>query len=112
MNLGIGWDGRPRDLWPQGLIDQLYAIRRQVRETIALGQHAVLDDQRTRLQAKYDRGVAAGMQAPAGTVKRSRVKQPKARNLLERRNDHATVARFKFALRAPYTNNRVEQDIT
>ena len=70
------------------------------------------DDQRTRLQTEYDRVVAGGMQAPTGTLNRSQVKQSKARNLLERRNDHAIAAWFKFALRAPYTSNRVEQDIT
>jgi len=104
--------------WAQDLIDHLHTIKRQVREAVALGQHALPDDQRVRLQTEYDRIVAEGMQAnpraqaPAGTVKRGRVKQTKARNLLERLHDHAdAVLRFMTDFRVPYTNNQAEQDI-
>lgn len=73
---------RPTRPGLQGLIDHLHAVKRQVREAIALGQLVFPDDQRMRLKAECDRIVAAGMQANprakalVGTVKRGRVKQP------------------------------------
>ena len=103
--------------WAKEMIDCLLEIKQVVDE--ARGSAAELPKrQLDKLERQYQRIIAKGHAEnpipppPPGKKKRGRPKKSKARNLLERLDDHRkeTLA-FLYDFRVPFDNNQAERDV-
>lgn len=100
----------PRQQWIQHLIGLLFTINTK-GERQHLSKNMI-----TRYQKKFDALITAGLRrhpkSRGEPHKRGRVKQSKARNLLERLRDHRhEVLAFMYDPRVPFTNNLAERDL-
>ena len=106
-------DGQP---WAKATGDLLLSADQAVRSAVAAGEDRLPPAQLTALEARYER-IAQGLDAhplpdPPPSPRRGRLKQSKARNLVERlqlRKDAAL--RFLHDFRVPFRNNQAERDI-
>jgi transposase len=103
--------------WALHLKDHLLACHTTVEEARATGATSLPPEVIERLSATYHQLVATGLAAqPPPPLplpkKRGRVKQTKAKNLLDRLEREAqAVLRFMSDFRVPFTNNGSEQDL-
>ena len=104
--------------WAQDLINHLHTIKTARETAIAAGRDALTEVQLTTFAARYreivDTGLAENPRrtAPDGVKVKGKVKQTKARNLLERLDRYQSdTLRFMYDFRVPYTNNQAEQDV-
>ncbi len=104
--------------WAEQLIKHLLACHTRVEEARARGETQLSTDMIAHLTATYHQLVDVGLAAqppppaPLGSQKGGRVKQTKAKNLLDRlkRDAHAFLL-FMSDFRVPFTNNGSEQDL-
>jgi transposase len=103
--------------WAEKMIALLVEIKEAVEETKRQGQAALTDRQQADFEARYDHLIAQGLEAnpppPDPPVKRrGRKKQSKARNLLDRLQDHKRqVLAFMHDFEVPFDNNLAERDL-
>jgi transposase len=103
--------------WARDLKDHLLACHSTVEEARATGATSLPPEVIERLTATYHQLIEAGLAAqppppPSMPKKPGRVKQTKAKNLLDRlERDAQAVLRFMTDFRVPFTNNGSEQDL-
>lgn len=104
--------------WAGKLKDHLLLCHVTVEETRAKGETSLPTEVLAHLTATYHQIIETGLAAqpppppPTGPKKRGRVKQTKAKNLLDRlKRDAQAVLLFMSDFRVPFTNNGSEQDL-
>ena len=103
--------------WALDLKDHLLACHTTVEEARATGATGLPPEVIERLTATYHQLIETGLAAqppppPSLSKKPGRVKQTKAKNLLDRlERDAQAVLRFMTDFRVPFTNNGSEQDL-
>jgi transposase len=105
-------------LWAMPMKDHLLAIKAAVDAARDAGTAALPAEDIDRFHARYLEIVADGyaenpvMKAPAGPKRRGRRKQSKARNLLDRFQNHADgILAFMHDFAVPFDNNLSERDL-
>ena len=107
-------DGQP---WAKALTDHLHITKAAVATAALADQSRLEPSHLDSLSRTYDAIVQDGLAEnplpdPVAGQSRRRVKKSKARNLVERLDQHRDcVLRFMNDFDVPYTNNRAEQDI-
>jgi transposase len=104
--------------WAALMILFLLAAKQQVEEARQAGETELPPDQIGRIHQLYDTIVALGFaenplaEAQPSPAKRGRRKKTKARNLVERFDNHKeAVLRFVYDFKVPFDNNLAERDI-
>jgi transposase len=104
--------------WATQMKELLVEIKDHVAKQRAAGQDTIAPAVRQDFVQRYQEIVAAGLAANPppdpglGPPKRGRVKQSKAKNLLDRlRADQAAVLAFMDDWRVPFDNNQAERDL-
>jgi transposase len=104
--------------WAQTMIDHLVAIKTAVDTARQAGQSALPATDLDRFHTRYLQIVDAGAaqnpvtESPAGSKRRGRRKQSKARNLLDRFRDHPDgILAFMRDFSVPFDNNLSERDL-
>ncbi len=106
-----------KQVWAGKLKEHLLACHKTVEEAQARGETALEEEVIKNLTATYYQLIEAGLAAqppPANPLpkKKGRVKQTKAKNLLDRlQRDAASFLLFLHDFRVPFTNNGSEQDL-
>ena len=103
--------------WPKDLIDLLLEIKKAVSQRKAFTN--MLDPiQLQSFEERYDRIINQGLAEnpppilPGKAGKRGKTKQTKAKNLLDRLNEHRLeVLAFMYDFQVPFDNNQAERDI-
>jgi transposase len=101
--------------WAQGLIDHLYYIHKKILLTKPK-RDAFSPQTLRRYEETYDSLVQSGLRLNrrnrGSPHQRGRIKQSKARNLLERLRDYRDeILAFMYDFQVPFTNNLAERDI-
>lgn len=109
---------QPGQGWATTLHALLVAMKRQIDQGRATGQRASPPAERVRWVARYHALLAEGdaanppPQRTPDSPKRGRLKQSKARNLLDRLRTHeAEVLAFLHEWAVPFDNNQAERDL-
>jgi transposase len=103
--------------WASSLIELLLEIKDQVAAATAQGQSALTESQLGAFETRYAQLLAQGLAAnpplPEPLVKkRGRQPQSKAKNLLDRLQEHQReVLAFMYDFKVPYDNNLAERDL-
>lgn len=102
--------------WGQPMIDLLYEIKKTKEERISAGFAQMEPDTIVGYEAKYrtvlDIGLAENPPPPPPVEKKKgRIKQSKAKNLLDRLENRQAVLAFMYDFEVPFTNNVAEQAI-
>ena len=102
--------------WGQPMIDLLYEIKKTKEERINAGFAQMEPDTIVGYEAKYrtilDNGHAENPTPPPPVEKkRGRIKQTKAKNLLDRLENREAVLAFMYDFKVPFTNNEAERSI-
>lgn len=104
--------------WAAEMITHLHTIKAAKEAAVAAGRDALSQAQVEQFTTRYRALVVEGLtqnprrEQPTEVPKNPRVKQTKARNLVQRLDRYQSdVLRFMTDFRVPYTNNRAEQDI-
>jgi len=102
--------------WGQPMIDLLYEIKKAKEERINAGFSQMEPDTIVSYEAKYrtvlDLGLAENPPPPPPVEKKKgRIKQSKAKNLLDRLENRQAVLAFMYDFEVPFTNNLAEQAI-
>ncbi len=104
--------------WATYMKELLVAIKDHVAQQRTAGQDRIASAVRQDFVQRYQEIVAAGVAANApsdpgpGPPRRGRVKQSKAKNLLDRLSAHqAAVLAFMDDWRVPFDNNQAERDL-
>jgi len=102
--------------WGQLMIDLLYDIKKKKEERISAGFTHMEPDTIVGYEAKYrtilDIGFAENPPPPPPVEKKKgRIKQSKAKNLLDRLENKQAVLAFMYDFQVPFTNNVAEQAI-
>jgi transposase len=105
-----------RQTWGQLMIDLLYDIKKKKEERISAGFAQMEPEQIAGYEAKYrivlDIGLAENPPPqPSVEKKKGRIKQSKAKNLLDRLENRQAVLAFMYDFQVPFTNNLAEQAI-
>jgi transposase len=102
--------------WGQPMINLLYEIKKIKEERINAGFAQMEPDTIVGYEAKYrtilDIGLAENPPPPLPIEKKKgRVKQSKAKNLLDRLENKEAVLAFMYDFKVPFTNNEAERSI-
>jgi transposase len=103
--------------WAGAMRDLLLTAEKAVLSALAAGQDQLPAEQLSSLTAQYDALIDQGLAAnplpdPPPVPRRGRLKNSKARNLVERlRVRKDAVLRFLHDFRVPFSNNQAERDI-
>lgn len=105
--------------WADEMIKLLLDIKQTVEVAKELGQEMLSVEQIASFENRYDQIVTQGLltnSPPEETneqpKKRGKVKQTKAKNLLDRLRDHPTKElAFMYDFKVPFDNNQAERDI-
>ena len=101
------------------MIDLLLDIKQTVEVAKELGDEALAEEQIASFESHYDRIVDKGLlsnptpeKTEQQSKKRGKVKQSKAKNLLDRLRDHRDKElAFMYDFKVPFDNNQAERDI-
>lgn len=103
--------------WGKEMKDLLLEIKQAVEQAREHGANSLPEIQQRAFESAYDRVIASGLalpenQPPPPTGRRGRVKQNKAKNLLDRLSQHKveTLA-FMHDFAVPFDNNQAERDL-
>jgi transposase len=103
--------------WAKRLAEELLHGNLLVQRAKERGQHQLAPATMKKFEQRYEKVVLTGMRAnppppPTAERRRGRKRKSKAQNLLVRLWSHREdVLRFAHDFRAPFTNNRAEQDL-
>jgi len=105
--------------WATEMIDLLLDIKQTVEVAKGLGDEALAEEQIASFESHYDRIVDKGLlsnptpeKTEQQSKKRGKVKQSKAKNLLDRLRDHRDKElAFMYDFKVPFDNNQAERDI-
>jgi len=102
--------------WGQPMIDLLYEIKKTKEDRIRAGFAQMEQDTIVGYEAKYravlDLGLAENPPPPPSVEKKKgRIKQSKAKNLLDRLENTQAVLAFMYDFKVPFTNNEAERSI-
>lgn len=103
--------------WAGEMKNLLVEIKRAVEQARTRGDSALPKTSQRQFEKGYDQLLAAGLelpenQPPPATGKRGRLKQSKAKNLLDRLSKHkAETLAFMYDFGVPFDNNQAERDL-
>lgn len=103
--------------WGKAMKDLLLDIKQSVAQARAGGASSLPQARRREFEKAYDRVLASGLAAPENQPpppngKRGRLKQSKAKNLLDRLSQHkAETLAFMHDFEVPFDNNQAERDL-
>ncbi|HKJ37629.1 MAG TPA: IS66 family transposase [Anaerolineales bacterium] len=102
--------------WASELLDLLLDIKQAVDAAQQEHRSALLPEQVTDFETRYEQFVSQGEQANPPNIRRKgqrgRVKQSTATNLLSRlRNHREKILAFMYDVKVPFDNNLAERDI-
>lgn len=103
--------------WGKDMKDLLIKIKEAVEQAGERGANALPKAQQQRFEKTYDQLIASGLelpenQPPPPNGKRGRLKQSKAKNLLDRLSQRkAETLAFMYDFRVPFDNNQAERDL-
>jgi len=107
---------RTQQPWATEMIELLLKIKQTVEIARSTDLSGLNETQIASFQSKYDQIVSQGLllnptpERPPG--KRGRLKQSRAKNMLDRLNDHKEkVLAFLYDFKVPFDNNLAERDI-
>jgi transposase len=107
---------RKQQPWATEMIELLLKIKQTVEAARSANQPRLSEMQIMRFENEYDQIVSQGLllnptpERPPG--KRGRLKQSRAKNMLDRLNDHKEkVLAFMYDFKVPFDNNLAERDI-
>lgn len=107
---------RTQQTWATDMIDLLLKIKQQVENAISTDQARLPAKRIKSFENQYDQIVAHGLtlnpspERPPG--KRGRIKQSRAKNMLDRLQVHKDkVLAFMYDFKVPFDNNLAERDI-
>jgi transposase len=103
--------------WPERMIQLLYEIKGAVEQAKADGWKSLLPDHIAYFENRYEQVIQLGHSEnpppppppPDEPKKKGRVKQSKAKNLLDRMENRDAVLAFMYDFRVPFTNNEAER---
>lgn len=102
--------------WATEMIELLIEIKEIIELALSDGQSHLSEIQTAHFENKYDQIVSQGLvlnptpERPPG--KRGRIKQSRAKNMLDRLNGHKEkVLAFMYDFKVPFDNNLAERDI-
>ncbi|MFB6367873.1 transposase [Paenibacillus elgii] len=103
--------------WPEKMIGLLYEIKGAVEQAKADGWNSLMPEYIAYFENRYEQVIQLGHSEnpspppPDAPKKKGRVKQSKAKNLLDRMKNRNAVLAFMYNLRIPFTNNEAERII-
>jgi transposase len=107
---------RKQQSWATEMIELLLKIKQTIEVAQSAGQSGLTETHINRFENKYDQIISQGLllnptpERPPG--KRGRLKQSRAKNMLDRLNDHKEkVLAFMYDFKVPFDNNLAERDI-
>lgn len=103
--------------WPERMIQLLYEIKGAVEQAKADGWKSLFPDHIAYFENRYEQVIQLGHSEnpppppppPDEPKKKGRVKQSKAKNLLDRMENRDAVLAFMYDFRIPFTNNEAER---
>ena len=105
-----------KQVWAKLLAQLLLEMKREVEQAKAAGQSNLTEEVLKSLIQRYEDLLRTGYAAnppdpPPQRPKKGRVKQSKARNLLDRLSNQEDVLRFLHDFSVPFDNNLAERDL-
>jgi transposase len=105
-----------KQVWAKELAHLLLAMKQTVEQAKVAGQSRLTDEVKKPLLQRYEALLQQGYTAnpadpPPEHPKKGRVKQSKARNLLDRLSKQEDVLRFLHDFSVPFDNNLAQRDL-
>jgi transposase len=103
--------------WAREMKTLLVEIKQAVEQAVERGESALRQAPQQQFEQRYGQLIAAGLELPENkpspaTGKRGRLKQSKAKNLLDRLSKHqAETLAFMYDFQVPFDNNQAERDL-